>query len=68
MCTHKTPGGKELADIIRCEFKEMPGLRVTALQAKRLWNLDDDQCAATLRALVEEGFLRRTKAGMYVRA
>jgi hypothetical protein len=49
------------------EYLEMPGLRLTSAQARRLWGLDADACANALRVLVESGFLRRTDAGQYVR-
>ena len=52
---------------IYSEYLEMPGLRLTAAQAQRLWGLEADICADALRALVEAGFLRRTDAGLYVR-
>lgn len=63
-----TRSQRALADIIRSEFMEMPGLRLTESQAARLWNADEEHCAAILRSLVDEGFLRRTEGGMYMRA
>lgn len=53
---------------IRGEYLEMPGLRLTALQAQRLWNLDRAACDALLGALVEARFLRRTSDGAFVRS
>ena len=53
---------------IRAEFREMPGLRLTARQASRLWNLDDQTSAALLDRLVADQFLQCTAAGAYVRA
>ena len=52
---------------IRGEYSEMPGLRVTQVQAQRLWALDETTCCLVLDSLVEAGFLRRTDAGHYVR-
>jgi hypothetical protein len=52
---------------IHSEYLEMPGLRLTSVQAQRLWGLEADVCANALRVLVESGFLRRTDAGQYVR-
>ena len=46
----------------------MPGLNLTAPQARRLWNLDRLTCDGLLDALVETGFLRLTPAGVYARA
>jgi hypothetical protein len=53
--------------MIRQEYREMPGLRLTAAQAKRLWNLDDAICARALDRLVARRLLRRTRRGEYVR-
>lgn len=45
---------------IKGEFVEMPGLRLTAPQAQRLWGLDAEFCEAILGALVDARFLLRT--------
>ena len=45
------------------EFVEMPGLRLTLPQAKRLWDLDEPTCLRILDRLVEFGFLCRTGCG-----
>ncbi len=52
----------------RAEYIEMPGLRLTAAQAARLWTLDAAFCADVLSALVEAGFLVRTRDASFVRA
>jgi hypothetical protein len=52
---------------IQGEFVEMPGLRLTAAQAQRLWGLDPEVCAALLAALVETRFLSQTRDGAFVR-
>jgi hypothetical protein len=49
------------------EFVEMPGLRLTLPQAKRLWGLDEPTCVRLLERLVAAGFLCRTVRG-YARA
>jgi len=49
------------------EYLEMPGLRLTPDQARRLWGLDTDTCALVLRALVETGFLACGQDGRYAR-
>jgi len=54
--------------IIRAEFNEMPGLRLTASQMQRLWGLDEMMCGALVQALVAAGYLRRTSNGAYARA
>jgi hypothetical protein len=45
----------------------MPGLRLTAVGAQRLWGLDATRSAALLDALVHAKFLRRTRDGFYAR-
>lgn len=51
---------------IRAEFREMPGLKVTAAQATRLWHLDPLRSEALLNALVVDGLLRRRPDGAYL--
>ena len=53
---------------IRAEYLEMPGLRLTLAQARRLWGLDEITSDALLSALVDAQFLRKTRNGTYVRA
>jgi hypothetical protein len=50
------------------EFLEMPGLRLTARQAQRLWSLDEGTCRKVLNFLVDAKFLRLTARGAYARA
>lgn len=52
---------------VRAEFLEMPGLRLTPRQARRLWGLDGEACHAVIEALVASAFLRRTSGGAVVR-
>lgn len=52
---------------IRAEFLEMPGLRLTVRQAKRLCGVDDGLCEAVLDALVDLKFLSRNRDGSYSR-
>jgi hypothetical protein len=52
---------------IQGEFVEMPGLRLTAAQAQRLWGLERDVCIAMLGALVDAKFLLQTRDGAFVR-
>jgi hypothetical protein len=57
-------------DIIRfveSDFCEMPGLRLTEAQARRLWSLDRAVCQDVLETLVERGFLTHTADGRYRR-
>jgi hypothetical protein len=52
---------------IEGEYREMPGMCVTAPQAQRLWGLDATTCEFVLRTLVERRILRRTPRGTFVR-
>jgi hypothetical protein len=63
-----TPAFEQLAQRIRSEYREMPGLNVTRDQARCLWALDQDVCDRLLAHLVRTGFLARTAQNTYVRA
>lgn len=52
---------------IQGEFVEMPGLRLTAAQAQRLWGLEREICMGLLGALVDAKFLSQTRDGAFVR-
>jgi hypothetical protein len=60
-------GIQEVVRRVRGEFIEMPGLRLTPEQARRLWRLDELACDAVLGALVDARFLARTRDGAFVR-
>src|SRR6476661_4471594 len=65
-----TPEPVATEDVLRRvqgEFLEMPGLRLTEAQARRLWNLDQASCAALLGALVDANFLFQTRDGAFMR-
>jgi hypothetical protein len=51
---------------IRSEYQEMPGLKLTAAQASRFWNLNPDDSRVLLDLLVEGRVLLRTPDGHYV--
>ena len=53
---------------VKGEFLEMPGLKLTESQARRLWALDGDVCHAVLTALVESRFLVRTRQAAFTRS
>ncbi|HXW07939.1 MAG TPA: hypothetical protein VD833_22095 [Vicinamibacterales bacterium] len=57
-----------LAQRIRGEYQEMPGLRLTGRQACRLWHLESGRCDAILDALVKTGFLLRLRDGSFIKA
>ena len=52
---------------VRGEFLEMPGLRLNAGQARRLWALDEAVCEGVLTRLVDAAFLVRDRDGRYRR-
>jgi hypothetical protein len=54
--------------LIRAEYLEIPGLRLTKPQVERLWSLDPVASEALLSALLDVKFLKRTRQGAYVRA
>jgi len=58
----------EWVRIVRKEFQEIPGQRLTKPQVQRLWGLDEDTCDALVEALVQAQFLTRTSTGAYARA
>jgi hypothetical protein len=60
-------GTEEVLRRVQGEFLEMPGLRLTEQQARRLWGLDAASCEALLRALVDAKFLFRTRDGAFMR-
>ena len=57
----------ELLQSIEREYRELPGLSVTARQAERLWGLASTTCEFVLMVLVQRGILKRTARGTYVR-
>ena len=52
--------------LIKAEYLEMPGLRLTKPQVQRLWMLDSQMCEALLDVLVADEFLRKTHRDAYV--
>jgi hypothetical protein len=51
---------------IHAEYREMPGLKLTARQASRFWHLGPDESEVLLDSLVRRGTLSRTRDGPYV--
>jgi hypothetical protein len=49
------------------DYVEMPELRLTPAQGRRLWTLPGTVCQAALDTLVASGFLARTREGSYYR-
>lgn len=56
-----------LLSTVKREFDEMPGLALTAEQARRLWSLEPRVCSVVLSQLVETGYLCQTDDGQYAR-
>lgn len=60
-------GHEHLHVLVRAEFMEMPGLKLTLPQAARLFNLDASRCERVLGALVDSGALSAA-GGVFMRA
>jgi hypothetical protein len=58
----------DVLERVRAEFLEMPGLRLTPAQARRLWALDEAVCDAILTALVDARFLVHSGNVAFMRA
>jgi hypothetical protein len=53
---------------IQMEYTEMPEMKLTLLQARRLMNLPLDACEVALATLVQTGFLVQSRTGAFLRA
>jgi hypothetical protein len=53
--------------LVRAEYRESPGLRLTRAQIRRFWNLDDDLCDAVLERLEAQHFLKQLAGGQWGR-
>lgn len=53
---------------IEAEYREMPGLRLTEQQMRRLLGLDSSACAYAVETLVKRGVLRETPGHFYALA
>ena len=51
---------------IESEYREMPGLKLTAVQASRFWHLSPEDSRALLDQLVDGRVLLRTPDGHYL--
>ena len=49
------------------DYIEMPDLKLTLSQARRLWNMPEAVAVAALASLVARGFLLQTRDGAYLR-
>jgi hypothetical protein len=55
-----------LVERMRAEYEALPGLKLTRVQACRLWSVSDSVCGAALDLLIAEGFLWLAPSGRYV--
>jgi hypothetical protein len=62
-----TASNDQIVCRIRAEYLEMPGLRLTPVQAQRLWGLDEQTCLRVLESLTKDRFLDRKDNGTYAR-
>lgn len=67
MAARPHAGDDDVLRRVQGEFLEMPGLRLTEAQARRLWNLDEQVCGSLLHTLVEQKFLFQTRDGAFMR-
>ena len=54
--------------LVRGEYEELPGLRLTQSQVEEWWEIDAARAATLIGALVSIGVLRKTREGAYVHA
>lgn len=67
MTTIESPAVDSWRELIRAEYTELPGLRLTKSQVQRLCGLDQLTCDVVLAVLENEKFLRRTPDDTYAR-
>jgi hypothetical protein len=63
----RAPQVADIARVIHAEFDEMPGMRLTDAQVRRLWHLTERECELVLDHLCRAGELTRDHAGRYFR-
>jgi hypothetical protein len=57
---------RRLTRIRSSEYRTMPGLKLTAAQASRFWNLGPEESRMALERLAEAQVVGRTRDGHYV--
>jgi hypothetical protein len=65
--TDLAPRVVNIVRLIDAEFDEMPGMRLTDAQVRRLWHLSHAECSEALNHLCEAERLARDDAGRYLR-
>ena len=68
MTATDNPVDATLIERILGEYREMPGLTLTADQARRLWGCDSETCRRAIQTLVLRGVLRWSRDGRLIRA
>jgi len=58
----------DLLRVIQAEYREIPGLKLTKAQARRLWGIDAHVCDDLFAALLASRFLAETPTHAYVLA
>jgi len=56
----------DLLALIRAEYDEMPGLRLTLAQACRLFGIGPCTAETVMAMLIDEGILARTASGAFM--
>ena len=67
MAPHASHRHTTVAERIRAEFNELPGLRLTRAQVRRLCSVDLRTCEQVLADLEREGFLSCDNQGQFAR-
>ena len=61
------PSVADIMRVIDAEFEEMPGMRLTEAQVRRLWNLSFQDAEVVLGHMCRVGRLVRDETGRYFR-
>ena len=64
--TELNPHIGKIAKLINAEFDEMPGLRLTEAQVRRLWSLSPGDSQDALDCLCASGQLAHDSSGRYL--
>jgi hypothetical protein len=65
--TSAPPDPRQITERIQAQFKDLPGLRLTEPQVRRLCNASDEACEVALETMVQRGELARDPGGRYRR-
>ncbi len=60
---HTVPSLDALLTIVHAEFLEMPGMRLTREQVRRLWHLDEELCDVVTRRLLQDRVVELDRRG-----